>query len=51
VVGDPVDQRDLRVIARALGVRDEHQGYDIVRGYSPGGLTREVQILLESLFE
>jgi hypothetical protein len=24
---------------------------DIARGYSPGGLTREVQILLESLFE
>jgi predicted nucleotidyltransferase len=49
--GDPVDQRDLLEIARALEVTDEHQAYDIVRGYSPGGLSREVQILLESLFE
>jgi len=49
--GDPIDQRDLLEIARALEVRDEHQAYDIVRGYSRGELSREVQILLESLFE
>jgi len=49
--GDPIDQRDLLEIARALEVTDEHHAYDIVRGYSPGGLTREVQILPESLFE
>lgn len=49
--GDPIDQRDLRVIAKALGLQDERQAYDIVRGFSPGELPREVQILLESLFE
>jgi predicted nucleotidyltransferase len=49
--GDPVDQRDLRTIAKALTVKDEHEAYDIVRRYSPGELSREVQILLESLFE
>lgn len=27
------------------------QAYEIVRRYSPGDLSREVQILLESLFE
>lgn len=49
--GDPVDQRDLRVIAKALKVKDEHQAYKIVRRYSPGELPREIQILIESLFE
>jgi predicted nucleotidyltransferase len=49
--GDPIDQRDLRVIARALGFKDERQAHDVVRGYSPGALPRDVQILLESLFE
>jgi hypothetical protein len=49
--GDPIDQRDLRAIAKALELTDEHQAYDIVRGYSPGELTREIQILIESLFE
>lgn len=49
--GDPIDQRDLVVIAKALEVTDERQAYDIVRGYSPGELPRGVQILLESLFE
>jgi predicted nucleotidyltransferase len=49
--GDPIDQRDLRVIARELGLRDERQAYEIVRGFSSGDLPREVQILLESLFE
>jgi predicted nucleotidyltransferase len=49
--GDPVDQRDLRAIAKALAVKDEHEAYDIVRRYSAGELSREVQILLESLFE
>ena len=49
--GDPVDQRDLRTIAKALAVKDEYEAYDIVRRYSPGELSREVQILLESLFE
>ena len=49
--GDPIDQRDLRVLAKALGLKDERQAHDIVRGYSPGELTRDVQILLESLFE
>jgi predicted nucleotidyltransferase len=49
--GDPIDQRDLLEIARALEVTNEHHAYDIVRSYSPGELTREVQILLESLFE
>ena len=49
--GDPVDQRDLRAIAKALAVKDEHEAVDIVRRYSPGELSREVQILLESLFE
>ena len=49
--GDPIDQRDLLEIARALEVTDEHHAYDIVRGYSRGELTREVQILLESVFE
>lgn len=49
--GSPLDQRDLRKIAKALAVKDEHQAYDIVRGYSPGELPRDVQILLESLFE
>ncbi len=49
--GDPIDQRDLRAIAKALGLRNEHQAYDIVRRYSPGELPRDVQILLESLFE
>jgi len=49
--GDPIDQRDLRVIAKALKLKDEHEAYDIVRRYSPGALPREIQILLESLFE
>ena len=49
--GDPVDQRDLRAIAKALAVKDEHEAFDIVRHYSSGELSREVQILLESLFE
>jgi len=49
--GDPIDQRDLHEIARALEFKDEHHAYDIVRGYSRAELTREVQILLESLFE
>ena len=49
--GDPIDQRDLRAIAKALELTNEHQAYDIVRGYSPGELTREIQILIESLFE
>jgi predicted nucleotidyltransferase len=49
--GDPIDQRDLYVIAKALGLQDERQAYDVVRGYSPGELPRHVQILLESLFE
>jgi predicted nucleotidyltransferase len=49
--GDPVDQRDLREIARTLDIRDEHTAYDVVRRYSPGQLSREVEILLESLFE
>jgi len=49
--GDPVDQRDLRAIGEALELRDERQAYDIVRRYSPGELPRDVQILLESLFE
>jgi hypothetical protein len=50
-LGDPIDQRDLRAIAAALGVEDEHEAHGIVRQYSEGGLTRDVQILLESLFE
>ena len=49
--GDPIDQRDLRKIAEVLSVKDEHEAYDIVRRHSPGELSREVQILLESLFE
>ena len=49
--GDPIDQRDLRTIAKALGVTDEHEAYEIVRRHSRGELSREVQILLESLFE
>ncbi len=49
--GDPIDKRDLRVIGKALKLEDEHQAYDIVRRYSPGELPREIQILLESLFE
>lgn len=44
-------QRDLRAIARALDLKDEQHAYDIVRGFSQGELSREVQILLESLFE
>lgn len=49
--GDPIDQRDLRVIAKALELKDERQAYDIVRGFSPGELPRALQILLESVFE
>ena len=49
--GDPVDQRDLLVIAKALGLKDERQAHEIVRGYSSGELPRDVQIILESLFE
>jgi predicted nucleotidyltransferase len=49
--GDPIDQRDLRVIANALELKDEHQASEIVRGFSPGELPRDVEILLESLFE
>jgi predicted nucleotidyltransferase len=49
--GDPIDQRDMRVIAKALGLRNEHEAYEIVRRYSPAELPRDVQILLESLFE
>lgn len=49
--GDPIDQRDMRVLAKALGLKDERQAYNIVRGYSPGELPRDVQILVESLFE
>ena len=49
--GSPIDQRDLRAIARALKLKDEHQAYEIVRRYSPGAPSREIQILLESLFE
>jgi predicted nucleotidyltransferase len=49
--GDPVDQRDLRAIAKVINVKDEHEAYGIVRRYSSGELSEEVQILLESLFE
>ena len=49
--GDPIDQRDLRVIANALELKDENQASEIVRGFSPGELPRDVEILLESLFE
>jgi hypothetical protein len=49
--GDPIDQRDLRAIAKALGLKEEQHAYDIVRGFPRGELSREVQILLESLFE
>lgn len=49
--GDPIDQRDLRAIAKALDLTDEQHAYDVVRGHSRGELSREVQILLESLFE
>jgi len=49
--GGPVDQRDMRVIAKALGLGDERQAYEVVRGYSTGELPRHVQVLLESLFE
>ena len=42
---------DLRAIAKALAVKDEHEAFDILRQYSSGELSREVQILLESLFE
>ena len=49
--GDPIDQRDLLVVAKELGLGDEQRAYDIVRGYSPGELPRDLQILLESLFE
>lgn len=30
--GDPIDQRDLRVIANALGLKDEREANAIVRG-------------------
>lgn len=49
--GDPVDQRDMMAIAKELGIRNEAQAYEIVRRYSSGELTREIEILLESLFE
>jgi hypothetical protein len=49
--GDPVDQRDLRVIAKELALADEQQAYETVRAFSPGELPREIQVLLESLFE
>ncbi len=49
--GDPIDQRDLRAIAKALGVHDEQEAYEIVRRYSSGEVSEEIQILLESLFE
>ena len=49
--GDPVDQLDMLAIARELGLRYEAEAYEIVRRYSPGELTREIEILLESLFE
>jgi predicted nucleotidyltransferase len=49
--GDPIDQRDLRAIANALGLKDEGQANAIVRGFSSGGLPRDVEILIESLFE
>jgi predicted nucleotidyltransferase len=49
--GDPVDQRDLRVIAEALALVDEQQAHELVRRYSQGELPREIQILIESLFE
>lgn len=49
--GSPIDQRDLRTLSEALNLRDEQQAYQIVRRYSPGTPPREVQILLESLFE
>lgn len=49
--GSPIDQRDLYAIAGALKLKDEREAYDIVRQYSPGTPPREIQILLESLFE
>ena len=49
--GDPIDQRDLRVIAAALELTGERQANEIVSGFSAGQLPRDVQILLESLFE
>jgi predicted nucleotidyltransferase len=49
--GDPVDQRDLGAIAKALAVPGDREAYEIVRRYSSGELSEEVQILLESLFE
>ena len=39
------------VVYVASIVKDEHEADEIVRRYSPGELSREVQILLESLFE
>ena len=48
--GDPVDQRDMQAIANELGLESD-QAYKIVRRYSSGTLTREIEILLESLFE
>lgn len=49
--GDPIDQRDLRAIAKALKLKTEQQAYEIVERYSHGELPRDIQILLESLFE
>jgi predicted nucleotidyltransferase len=49
--GDPIDQRDMRAIAKVLKIKNEQQAYEIVRRYSPGELPEDVQILLESLFE
>jgi len=49
--GDPIDQQDLVAIGRELGLKSEAQAYDIVRKYTSDALSREVQILLESLFE
>ena len=49
--GDPVDQRDMLAIVRALGLTTEEQACEVVRRYSPGALPRGIQVLLESLFE
>ncbi len=44
-------RRYLAEVGARLALKDEHQASEIARGFSPGELPRDVEILLESLFE
>lgn len=53
--GGSIDFQDLRALVKALGLTNQEQVLRIIERYSPapagpGGLPREMQIMVESLF-